>query len=210
MANSRLQPSQVKNKIKREELLKKARKEKRQHKLQKRLSRAKEEAHDPLVKKVSLFLFYLFVEGHPFNMFQKRLAENLTKTLDNSREYDPSVLIGNTYASQQQQPPAGTSKSSIDELQLDINADNFASYFNTASINDSPAMPKVLITTSVKATKATHSFCNELVNVIPGAEIIRRRAGKEQIAGNIASWAAKRGYTNMLVVNEDHKNPSKS
>lgn len=67
MASSRLQPSLVKNKIKREELTRKAKKDKRQQKLQKRLARAKEEVHDPLVKQVSSFLF-VFFEKQLFDM----------------------------------------------------------------------------------------------------------------------------------------------
>ena len=52
MPASRFDPSSIKNKIKREEIARKQKKEKRQGKLQKRLAQAKAEADDPLVKKV--------------------------------------------------------------------------------------------------------------------------------------------------------------
>lgn len=52
MPPSRFEPSSIKNKIKREEIARKQKKEKRQGKLQKRLAQAKAEADDPLVKKV--------------------------------------------------------------------------------------------------------------------------------------------------------------
>ena len=97
----------------------------------------------------------------------------------------------------------------IDESAVDIDLDPFASYFNSAFTSDPSVPPKVLITTSAKSSKITYSFCDELVNVIPGAEFIKRKKGKGYEMGNIASWAAGRGYINMLVVNEDRKTPSK-
>lgn len=54
MAPERFEPSAIKNKIKREEVARRAKRAKRQAKLQKRLARAKEEESDPLAKKVSL------------------------------------------------------------------------------------------------------------------------------------------------------------
>ncbi len=52
MPSSRFEPSSIKNKVKREELARKAKKAKRHAKLQKRLERAKVESIDPLLKKV--------------------------------------------------------------------------------------------------------------------------------------------------------------
>jgi ribosome production factor 1 len=52
MPTSRFEPSSIKNKIKREEIAQKSKKAKNQAKLQKRLSQAKAEAHDPAAKKV--------------------------------------------------------------------------------------------------------------------------------------------------------------
>lgn len=48
----RIQPSLIKNKVKRQEVADKQKKAKKKQKLQKRLARAKEEASDPAVKKV--------------------------------------------------------------------------------------------------------------------------------------------------------------
>lgn len=59
MTGTRLQPSTIKNKVKREELAGKARKESRRVKLQKRLARAKDEAKDPLAKKASVSSYLL-------------------------------------------------------------------------------------------------------------------------------------------------------
>ncbi|KAF9511242.1 hypothetical protein BS47DRAFT_1395247 [Hydnum rufescens UP504] len=110
---------------------------------------------------------------------RRRLAENVPKTLDNMRDHDPSVLTADPVA------PIPASSDSI----------------------DSAVPPKVLITTSIKATKATFDFCEELVGVVPGGEFVRRKSKNFEI-GKIAGWAAGRGYGSLLVVNEDRKQPN--
>ncbi|KAJ7627580.1 anticodon-binding protein [Mycena polygramma] len=93
-----------------------------------------------------------------------------------------------------------------EENAQDLAADPFSAYFS--STNDPTVPPKILITTSPKATKATYDFCDELVGVFPGAEFIRRKKGKGFEVGRIAGWAAGRGYKHMCVVNEDSKKPN--
>ncbi|KDR80620.1 hypothetical protein GALMADRAFT_207637 [Galerina marginata CBS 339.88] len=182
MPTSRFEPSSIKNKIKREEVANKAKKAKNQQKLQKRLAQAKLEANDPAAKK-------------------KRLAENVPRTLDNMREFDPSILTADPSSLN----PTGES-SKHDELAADLDNDPFASYFS--SVDDPAIPPKILITTSPKASKATYEFCDELVGVFPGAEFIRRKKGKGFEVGRIAGWAADRGYKHLCVVNEDMKKPN--
>ena len=120
------------------------------------------------------------------------------------REYDPSMLIADPSSSNQ-----GEGSTSIEALQqereADISTDPFASYFKC---DDPSQPPKVLITTSFKASKATYEFCDELVGVFPGAEFRGRKKGKGFEMGRIAAWAADRGYKHMMVVNEDMKKPS--
>ncbi|KAJ6561575.1 anticodon-binding protein [Mycena vulgaris] len=164
MPSARFEASSIKNKIKREEISRKTKKAKGQQKLQKRLAQAKLEANDPAAKK-------------------KRLAENVPRTLDNAREFDPSFLTAD---------PGQSSSSAQEETAQDIASDPFASYFS--STDDPSIPPKILITTSPKATKATYDFCDELVGVFPGAEFIRRKKGK--------------GFEHMCVVNEDSKKPN--
>lgn len=53
MPVSRVEPSSIKNKIKREEVSRKVKKDKTKKKLEKRLAQAKLESNDPAVKKVS-------------------------------------------------------------------------------------------------------------------------------------------------------------
>jgi len=175
----RTQPSFIKNKIKRQEVAAKQKKAKNQQRLKTRLTRAKEEARDPAAKK-------------------KRKAANVPRTLDNCREGDPAILPLS------KQP--GASSIPVEELNSDIASDPFSRYFN---FEDDPTVPpKVLITTSPKASKSTYDFCDELVGIFPGAEYIRRKRGKGFELGRIAGWAAGRGYKHLLVVNEDMKKPN--
>lgn len=129
------------------------------------------------------------------------------------REFDPSMLTANPA-----EPIAGPSNNTgettepnqPDEVAYDIANDPFASYFHPPEDTDLSNPPKLLITTSMKATKTTYDFCDELVGVFPDAQFIRRKKGKGFEMGRIAGWAAGRGYAALLVVNEDRKQPSTS
>ncbi|KII87521.1 hypothetical protein PLICRDRAFT_177264 [Plicaturopsis crispa FD-325 SS-3] len=184
MPTNRFETSSIKNKIKREEVARKSKKAKNQRKLQKRLEQAKAEGNDPAAKK-------------------KRLAENVPRTLDNMREFDPSILTADPSTSTPPADPSSSASQPRDEAAADIASDPFSAYFSSS---DDPMLPpKVLITTSPKASKGTYEFCDELVGVFPGAEFIRRKKGKGFELGRIAGWAADRGYQHLCVVNEDMK-----
>lgn len=130
---------------------------------------------------------------------QKRREQNVPRTLDNMREHDPTIipLAG---------PSNGLTSEDQEEIAADIASDPFSEYFAA----DGPTTPpKILITTSPRATRVTYEFCDELVGVFPGAEFIRRKKGKGFEMGRIAGWAAGRGYKHLLVVNENMKKPSK-
>ncbi|OSX63959.1 hypothetical protein POSPLADRAFT_1054591 [Postia placenta MAD-698-R-SB12] len=202
MSTSRFEPSSIKNKVKREEVARKQKKQKRQDKLQRRLAQAKVEADDPVAKK-------------------KRREQNVPRTLDNTREFDPSFLTANSASSSSTTAqPEASSSSNVpdhgqahpsehqpqDESAADLANDSFASYFS--GVADPTLPPKVLITTSPKATRVTYDFCDELVNIFPGGEFIRRKKGKGFEMGRIAGWAAGRGYSHLAVVNEDMKKPN--
>ncbi|KAI0343211.1 Brix-domain-containing protein [Trametopsis cervina] len=195
MPSSRFEPSSIKNKIKREEIARKQKKEKGQSKLQKRLAQAKVEADNPAAKK-------------------RRQVENVPRTLDNTREYDPSMVTANPAShNREAEQPVASSSSTVppnsqpqDESAADISVDPFASYFSGEV--DPTIPPKVLITTSQKATRITYEFCEELVSVLPGAELIRRKKGQGFEMGRIAGWAANREYSHLVVVNENMKKPN--
>ncbi|TDL26754.1 Brix-domain-containing protein [Rickenella mellea] len=166
-------PSLIKNKIKREDAARKAKKSKAQEKLRKRLLRAKLEESDPSAK-------------------AKRLAENVPRTLDNTREFDQSLLTA--------KPDDSVESTWTAEDSLSVGLDFLTS--------DPSIPPKLLITTSPKAGRATYDFCDELVGVFPGAEFIARKRGKGYEIGRIAGWAAERHFGHLLVVNEDMKKPN--
>jgi ribosome production factor 1 len=121
-------------------------------------------------------------------------------TTDPSSSAAPQVSSSSTStaAQAQQQPTA--------EVAADIASDPFSSYFS--STDDPTIPPKVLITTSPKATRTTYEFCDELAGIFPGAEFHRRPKTRGFEMGKIAGWAAGRGFTNLVVVNENMKKPS--
>ncbi|KAG9128538.1 hypothetical protein FRC07_003427 [Ceratobasidium sp. 392] len=193
MPPTRFEPSLIKNRHKREDVHRSKKKAKGQEKLKRRLALAEAERKDPTLK-------------------QRRIAENVPRTLDNTREFNPSVI---PVAPVSIQNTGGQLNNSDvdqvdDENTVDIANDEFAEHFNpTTTIDTDPFnSPKVLITTSQKATKTTFQFCEELVSVFPGAEFIRRKRGHGFEMGRIAGWAGNRGYGAMLVVNEDMKKPN--
>jgi len=140
---------------------------------------------------------------------KKRLETNVPRTLDNTREFDPSFLTADPASAPQHPEASGSGTASSEqpgaETAADIASDPFADYFET---DDPTRPPRVLITTSPKATRVTYEFCEELSGIFPGAEFYRRPKGQGFEMGKIAGWAAKRGYSNLLVVNENTKKPN--
>ncbi|CAK7206900.1 Ribosome production factor 1 [Sporothrix eucalyptigena] len=72
-----------------------------------------------------------------------------------------------------------------------------------------PAQPKILITTSRHAT--IHRFAQTLSDVFPNSTYIPRSGHRyvshEYSVREIASYAHNRGYTALLILNEDQKKP---
>lgn len=54
----------------------------------------------------------------------------------------------------------------------------------------------------------TYEFCEEFVTIWPGAEFVKRKKGTGFEMGRVAGWAAGRGFSHLVVVNEDMKKPS--
>ncbi|KIO18197.1 hypothetical protein M407DRAFT_11998 [Tulasnella calospora MUT 4182] len=109
-------------------------------------------------------------------------------------------------------PPAVPAEFMDPEHAADIANDPFAAYFDPDSERDPSEPPKVLITTSPYATAPTWAFCDELVGVFPGAQFFKRKKksfrSNAPPLGTIAGWAVKRGYSSLIVVNEDHHKPN--
>lgn len=92
------------------------------------------------------------------------------------------------------------------------------------AFEDASAPPAILITTSAPSSSTsphlasanarshpaerTRDFIDELLNMFPGGEYRPRAKAKGASLGKIAGWARKRGYNAMLVIGEDHKEPT--
>lgn len=85
------------------------------------------------------------------------------------------------------------------EVMLDEANDEMATYFNRETT------PKILITTADKVTSRTNNFCKELRKCIPNSFLKYRR---KLDLKKIIAQASARDFTDLLVINEDHKKPN--
>lgn len=92
------------------------------------------------------------------------------------------------------------------------------------AFEDASAPPAVLITTTAPSSSTsphlasanarshpaerTRDFIDEMLNMFPGGEYRPRAKAKGASLGKIAGWARKRGYNAMLVIGENHKEPT--
>ena len=152
----------ISNKMKRQELFAEIKDQKNKERHTMRRQRAKEERENPELK-------------------QKRLKENVTKTIDNMRVYDETIA------------KAGEEVEEEDELDL-------MKFFNT-NHHDHP--PKILLTTNVNAKKAAYEFANVLIEILPNVQFVKRKFGIK--LKEIAEMCNKRNFTDMVIINEDKK-----
>jgi ribosome production factor 1 len=120
-------PSEIKNKVKREQVYNKQRQEKAQEKLKRRLALKKAEEDNPELKK-------------------ERLSANVTKTLENTREFDETIV----------NLEGGEGGNEVDEeTMMNEEMDEFKAYFTDG------LTPKILVTTSRRAGPVMHAtiFC---------------------------------------------------
>ncbi|CAB11051.1 Brix domain-containing protein C4F8.04 [Schizosaccharomyces pombe] len=111
-----------------------------------------------------------------------RLSENIPATIESKRVYDETII--------EDKPD--------EELQAELKDDEFSAYFS-----EERKVPKLLVTTSKRASRKCYDFASELLDCFPNAEF-RKRTGDIEVH-EIAEAAAKRGYTDLLVLNEDRK-----
>lgn len=79
----------------------------------------------------------------------------------------------------------------------EIEEDEFSEYFQNG------LQPKVFITTSKRPKKQAYDFAAALLDIIPNSEYFAR---KDQFEIPVmAEMCTKRGYTDLLVINEDKK-----
>ncbi|ODN00505.1 putative ribosome production factor 1 [Orchesella cincta] len=101
------------------------------------------------------------------------------KTLETLREHDSTMV----------------DKNSPEDMALD----EFTSYFEKSYV------PKVLITSSANPNLKTRLFLKEMERVIPNSTVFHRRQAKIK---NIVNQAKDHEFTDIVVINEDRKEPS--
>eukprot|EP00894_Picocystis_sp_ML_P000851 jgi/Pico_ML_1/51368/g2418.t2 len=113
-------------------------------------------------------------------LYGKLLHEKKPKTLENTREKDETVI-----------------RSDDEEIGQDLAEDEFAQYFNRE------VSPKVLLTTGRKPTAVMFKFLADLLHVFPDATYYKRNNYEIK---KMCEYASKRGFTDLVVINEDRKN----
>lgn len=155
----------ISNKMKRQELFAEIKDQKNKERHTMRRQRAKEERENPELK-------------------QKRLKENVTKTIDNMRVYDETIAKAGEEV-----------EGEDDDNDLDL-----MKFFNT---NHKNHPPKILLTTNVNAKKAAYEFANVLIEILPNVQFVKRKFGIK--LKEIAEMCNKRNFTDMVIINEDKK-----
>lgn len=112
----------------------------------------------------------------------KAPPKEVPKTIENQRIYDETTV-----------------NPEDEEVAFDEGTDEFSAYFNRLT------NPKVLITTSDRPKTRTIQFCDQLATVIPDAYVYYRRG---LALKRIVPQCVSRGFTYLMVINEDRKVPN--
>ncbi|KAI8586389.1 Ribosome production factor 1 [Geranomyces variabilis] len=112
---------------------------------------------------------------------EERLKDNQPKTLESMREFDETVV------------------GEDEEVFAEEDTDEFAQYFNGQP-------PKIMVTTSKRPSANVYEFAEEFVSIFPDAELVKR--GSQFEIKRIVELAIKRNYTDIVVINEDKKQPN--
>ncbi|CCC71493.1 hypothetical protein NCAS_0H01830 [Naumovozyma castellii] len=147
----------IQNKQKRQQLFAELKDQKNKERHSMRRTRAKEERANPELK-------------------EKRLKENVTKTIDNMRVYDETI-----------------------QKEVEGDEDDLMRFFNDR--NGEP--PKIFLTTNVNARKCAYEFANVLIEVLPNVTFVKRKFG--YTLKEIADICNKRNFTDVVIINEDKK-----
>lgn len=113
---------------------------------------------------------------------EKEPPKKVPKTIESMRVYDETMV-----------------NPQDEEVMLDEATDELAPYFNRETL------PKLLITTCDRPGARTNKFCKELKKMLPNAEIKYRRGLDLK---KIIPQAMQRDFTDILVINEDRKEPN--
>lgn len=107
----------------------------------------------------------------------------------------------------ERQPSAAPSTTSTN---FDMTPAVLSKKFPNLFSDEPPKVPKVLVTTSLNST--LHKEAEILTSLFPNSEYIRRSAGRyghKYSVREICKFASNRGYTAVLVLNEDQKKPNR-
>ncbi|KAK4227657.1 ribosome production factor 1 [Podospora fimiseda] len=105
----------------------------------------------------------------------------------------------------QRQPSIAPSTTSTN---MDLTPDSLSRQFKYLFSDETPPVPKILVTTSLNAH--IHQEAQEIAAVFPNSTYIRRSAHRfshKYSIREIAKFAKNRGYTALVVVHEDQKRP---
>lgn len=125
---------------------------------------------------------------------KEKIKERKHKTNDPNRVKQEPKTIEST-----REPEDSTVKPDDEEQMKEVNVDEFASYFN----KEIP--PKVLLTTVDHPRPKTIMFCKEFSSSIPGGEFRYRNRSSIK---SMVDACNKRGYTDIMIVNEDRREPN--
>lgn len=106
-------------------------------------------------------------------------ARKEPKTIETMREKDETTI-----------------KNNDEDLIEDVLNDEFASYFS------SNIPPKILITTNLHSTTVAKYFIKDLLKIIPNSQYCPR---KKLPLKKIVEFSKTRGFTDIIVINEDQK-----
>lgn len=109
---------------------------------------------------------------------EKKLQQ--VKTIDNQREHDETYIDND------------------EDLQEEIGNDEFTNYFKNEYD------PQIMITTSIRHTATVFKFVKALKDTIPNTYFYYR---KKNDIGTMIKFAKEKGFSTLLVVTEEHKQP---
>jgi ribosome production factor 1 len=103
---------------------------------------------------------------------------------------------------------ADETKSEQGDLESKNENENENDNENDIEVNEEASSdPKILITThDLKISSKTYKLCRELSRILPNADYFYR---KNVRLSKMIPEAIKRNYSAIIVINEDHKKPSK-
>ncbi|KAL6925705.1 Ribosome production factor 1 [Hanseniaspora valbyensis] len=194
--------SDIKNKLKRQELFGKLKHEKNKERHKLRKQREKEELDNPELR-------------------AKRLKENVPNTIDNMRVKDDSIdwekkniIINdseilkpkkeendeeNVSAEEEGDNEEGDENSKKEEAHEQI--DELMKALKSGMDPTKP--PKIVLTTNLNAKKLAYEFANTLIEIFPDVKFVKRQYGFT--VKDMCKFCNNRNYDFLMIINEDKK-----